>query len=183
MRLRIFLAALAASFSIPVLADSLDINLNNDTVQATYATSWRKAEFNAGFLSNTDQDDWAASIGLLASGEKQTGETRTEAGLGGKVYVASVSNKDVLALGLGGQFSVHPNNGPIGFGGYLYYAPDIITFMDGKKFWEWGARVEFEVVKKTANVYIGYRKMRADLDNNAHVTVDSGGHAGVRISF
>ena len=183
MRLRIFLAAIAAGFSVPVPADSLDINLNNDSVQAIYATDWRKAEFNAGFLSNGDQNDWVASMGLLASGEKQTGEMRTEAGLGGKVYVADVSNKDVLALGLGGQFSVHPNNGPIGFGGYLYYAPDVITFMDGKKFWEWGARVEFEVVKKTANIYVGYRKVRADLDNNSNVTVDSGGHVGVKISF
>jgi hypothetical protein len=183
MRLRIFLAAVAAGFSVPVLADSIDINLNNDSVQGIYATNWRQAEFNAGFLSNTDQNDWVASMGLLASGEKQTGETRTEAGLGGKVYVASVSNKDVLALGLGGQFSVHPNNGPVGFGGYLYYAPDVITFMDGKKFWEWGARVEFEVVKKTANIYVGYRKVRADLDNNSDVTVDSGAHVGVKISF
>ena len=183
MRLRIFLAAVAAGFSVPVPADSLDINLNNDSVQAIYATDWRKAEFNAGFLSNGDQNDWVASMGLLASGEKQTGEMRTEAGLGGKVYVADVSNKDVLALGLGGQFSVHPNNGPIGFGGYLYYAPDVITFMDGKKFWEWGVRAEFEVVKKTANIYVGYRKVRADLDNNTNVTVDSGGHVGVKISF
>jgi len=183
MRLRIFLAAVAAGFSVPVLADSLDINLNNDSVQAIYATDWRKAEFNAGFLSNGDQNDWVASMGLLASGEKQTGEMRTEAGLGGKVYVADVSNKDVLALGLGGQFRVFPNNGPIGFGGYLYYAPDVITFMDGKKFWEWGVRAEFEVVKKTANIYVGYRKVRADLDNNTNVTVDSGGHVGVKISF
>ena len=183
MRLRIFLTAVAASFSVPVLADSLDINLNNDSVQAIYATDWRKAEFNAGFLSNGDQNDWVASMGLLASGEKQTGEMRTEAGLGGKVYVADVSNKDVLALGLGGQFSVHPNNIPIGFGGYLYYAPDVVTFMDGKKFWEWGVRAEFEVVKKTANIYVGYRKVRADLDNNSNVTVDSGGHVGVKISF
>ncbi|MBI3778890.1 MAG: hypothetical protein HY274_08270 [Gammaproteobacteria bacterium] len=183
MRLRIFLAALTAGFSVPVVADSLDINLNNDSVQAIYATAWRQAEFNVGLLSNTDQNDWAASMGLLASGEKQTTDTRLEAGLGGKVYVASVSNKDVLALGLGGQFSVHPNNMPVGFGGYLYYAPDVITFMDGKKFWEWGARVEFEVVKKTANIYVGYRKVRADLDNNNNVTVDSGGHVGVKISF
>ncbi len=183
MRLRIYLATVAACVSGPVLADSLDINLSNDSVQAIYATNWRTAEFNMGVLFNNDRDDWVASVGLLASGEKQTGEGRTEAGLGGKIYAASVSNDDVLALGLGGQFRFFPNNGPIGLSGFLYYAPDIVTFMDGKKFWEWGARVEFEVVKKTANVYLGYRKVRADLDNNAHVTVDSGGHAGVRISF
>ena len=122
-------------------------------------------------------------MGLLALGEQLSGGTRTEGGLGGKLYLADVRNKDVLALGLGGQFRVFPNNGPIGFGGYAYYAPDIVTAMDGKKFFEWGARVEFEMVKKTANIYLGYRKVRADLDNNSRVTVDSGGHVGVRISF
>ncbi len=76
-----------------------------------------------------------------------------------------------------------PNNGPIGFGGYLYYAPNVVTAMDGERFWEAGARVEFEMVKKTANIYLGYRKMRADLDNGQDVTVDSGFHAGVKITF
>lgn len=184
MHFRIFLAATAAVFSAPVLADSIDINLNNDTVQATYATDWRKAEFNAGILSNTDRDDWVASAGLLASGERQTEGGRVEAGLGGKLYGASVSNQDVLALALGGRFCVHPAGVPmLGFSGYAYYAPDVVTFMDGKKFWEWGARLEFEVVKKTANVYVGYRKIRADLDNDARETVDSGAHVGVEISF
>jgi len=183
MRLRIFLAVLTAGFSGAVLADSLDINLNNKSVQAIYGTNWRTAEFNAGLLYNNDRSDWVASAGLLASGMGQTGQTRTEAGLGGKIYGASVDNQNILALGLGGQFSVFPNNGPFGFGAYAYYAPDIVTFMDGKKFWEFGARVEFEVVKNTANVYIGYRKVRADLDNNSNVTVDSGGNVGVKISF
>lgn len=183
MRLRIILAALAAGFSGAISADSLDINLNDDSVQATYATNWRTAEFNAGLLSNTDQNDWAASIGLLALGEQQTGNTRIEAGLGGKIYLADVANQDVLALGLGGQFRTFPDNGPIGLSGYLYYAPDIVTAMDGKKFWELGARVEFEMVKKAANIYLGYRKMRADLDDGRDITVDSGFHVGVKITF
>lgn len=183
MRLRIYLVAVAACVSSPVLADSLDINLSNDSVQGIYATNWRTAEFNTGVLFNNDRNDWVASAGLLASGEKQTAEGRIEAGLGGKIYAASVNNDDVLALGLGGQFRFSPNNGPIGLSGFLYYAPDIVTFLDAKKFWEWGARVEFEVVRKTASVYLGYRKVRADLDNNSHQTVDSGGHVGVRIAF
>ena len=183
MRLRIFLAVIAASISMPVVADSIDINLNNDTVQATYASNLRTAEFNAGFLSNTDHNDWVASIGMLTLGERLTQQGRTEAGVGGKIYVADVSNKDVLALGLGGEVRVFPNNGPFGIGGFLYYAPNIVTTMDGEKFWEWGVRLEFEAVRKSANIYLGYRKVRAELDNNSRVTVDSGGHVGVRISF
>lgn len=183
MRLRIFLAALTAGFSGAVAADSIDINLNDDSIQAIYASNWRTAEFNMGLLTNTDQDDWAASAGLLALGEKQTGASRIEGGLGGKIYFADVADQDVLALGLGGEFRAFPNNGPIGFSGYLYYAPNVVTAMDGERFWEAGARVEFEMVKKTANIYLGYRKMRADLDNGQDVTVDSGLHAGVKITF
>jgi len=183
MRVRIFLAVLTASFSGAVLADSIDINLNNKSVQAIYATNWRTAEFNVGGLYNNDHNDWVASTGLLASGERQTSQMRVEAGLGGKIYGGSVSNQNILALGLGGQISMFPGNGPFGFAAYGYYAPNVVTFMDGKKFWEFGARVEFEVVRKTANVYIGYRKVRADLDNNSDVTVDSGGNVGVKISF
>lgn len=183
MRLRLFLAAVAASASSTVLADSLDVNLSNHSAQATYATNWRTAELNTGLLYNNNHDDWVASVGLLSSGERQTTQTRTEAGLGGKIYAGSITNKDVVALGLGGQFRVFPNNGPIGFSGYAYYAPDIVTFVDAKKFWEFGARVEFEIVKKSADVYLGYREVQADLKNEANGTLDSGFNVGVKISF
>lgn len=183
MRLRIFLAALAAVFSGAAAADALDINLNDESVQAVYTTNWRAAEMNVGLLSNSDQDDWAASVGLLALGEQQSGATRIEGGLGGKIYLVDVANQDVLALGLGGQFRTFPGNGPIGIGGYLYYAPEIVTAMDGDKLWEIGVRAEFEVVKNTANAYVGYRKMRADLDDGRNITVDSGLHVGVKITF
>jgi hypothetical protein len=39
------------------------------------------------------------------------------------------------------------------------------------------------MVRNTASLYVGYRKMRADLDNGQDVTVDSGFHAGVKITF
>lgn len=183
MRFRILLAALTLGMSGAAAADSIDINLNDDAIQAIYATNWRTAEFNVGFLTNSDKDNWAASMGLLALGQKQTGSSRVEGGLGGKLYYADVADQNVLALGLGGQFRVFPGNGPIGLGGYLYYAPDVVTGMDGKHFWEAGARAEFEMVRNSASLYVGYRKMRADLDIGRDVTVDSGWHAGVKIIF
>ena len=179
----IFAVAVAlAAGGAAARADSLDINLNNESIQATYAAELRAAEFNVGALYNDDRDDWVVSMGIVASGEGQGG-TRTEAGLGGKIYGASVDNQDLLALGLGGQFRVFPGNGPVGIGAYGFYAPDIVTGMDGKKFWEAGARLEFELVRRTANIYLGYRKVRAEFTNGTEATIDSGGHVGVRISF
>jgi hypothetical protein len=183
MRVRILLAAVAFCASGAANADSLDINLNNETVQGIYATKWRAAEFNVGALYNNDRNDWFAGAGLLAYGAKDTPQARYEAGVGGRLYAASVNNNDILALGLGGQFRIFPGNGPFAIGGYLYYAPDVVTFMDGKKFWEGGLRLEYEIIKKTASLYVGTRKVRTDLDNGAHETVDSGGHVGVKIVF
>ena len=181
-RLRIFSALLAAGFSGAALADSIDINLNNDSIQAAYASIWRAADFSLGLVSNRETHDWVASAGLLAFGTRQAA-TRTEVAVGGKVYLVSVGNSDLRALGLGGAVRVFPRNGPIAIGGYAFYAPDIVTGGDGKSFWETGVHVDFEVMKNTADIYVGYRKIRAELNDGSHVTVDSGGHVGVRISF
>lgn len=183
MHFRILAGVLAAAFSGAVAADSIDINLSNDSIQATYAGDFRAGEYNFGFLDNDDRDSWVASAGLLVFGDNHGPRARTEVGVGGKIYVASVGNLDVYALGLGGQARVFPNNGPIGIGGYVFYAPDVVTSGDGKEFWEASARVEFEVIKNAASVYVGYRKVRTELDGGGHVTLDSGGHAGLQIRF
>jgi hypothetical protein len=182
-RFPIWAALAAAGFSGAALADSIDINLNDDSIQATYAAYWGAADFSVGFVSNSDKDDWVASVGLLARGTNQSRAARSEVGLGGKVYVVSVGNRDLRALGLGGAGRVFPGGSPIAIGGYAFYAPDVVTGGDGENFWETGVHVDFEVVKNTADFYIGYRKLRAKLDDGSHVTVDSGGHVGVRISF
>lgn len=183
MHTRLLVAALAMGLSGAAAADSVDINLNNDSIRAVYGADWRTAEFNLGLLRNSDKDSWVASAGLLATDRKQTSGARTEVGLGGKIYAVSVGDQDLQALGLGGQFRLFPNDGPIGIGGYGFYAPNVVTTGDGKSFWEAAARVEFEVIKNTANVYIGYSKARAELNGGAHVTVDSGGHVGMHIVF
>jgi hypothetical protein len=183
MHIRALVGALATAFSGAVAADSIDVNLNHDSIQAIYATRVSTAEVNFGFLNNSDRNDWVASAGLLVLGDNRGAQTRTEIGVGGKAYFASVGNQNIYALGLGGQGRVFPNNGPIGIGGYAFYAPDVVTGGHGKQFWEAGARVEFEMIKNTASVYLGYRKVRAELDVGGKVTVDSGGNVGLQINF
>lgn len=183
MRLRLFVAAWLAVFCTAAQADSLDINLNDDTVEAAYATYFRTAELSFGGLYNEDREDWVAHAGLLALGVRESRGSRSYAGLGGKLFFASVNDEEILALGLGGLLRWFPGNGPVGVGASLFYAPDVVTGMDGEKFWEFTARVEFEVVKETASLYLGYRKIRAELDTGAKVDVDEDPHIGVRISF
>lgn len=183
MLLRTILVTALAGYAAAVSADALDINVSSDTVEAGYTVNFRSAEFTAGALYNRDRDDWVASAGLLAKGELGGTSTRSEAGLGGKVYGASVGSQELLAVGLGGQFRIFPGNGPFGIGAYGYYAPEILTGLDGNRFWEAGARAEFEVVQRTASLYVGYRKVRANLDNGSAANIAKGGFAGIRVSF
>jgi hypothetical protein len=171
----------------PALADSLDLNLRSDAVQFTYGHSYRAAEVTGGALWKDKENDsgsrWAAHLGLLASGERETRGSRWQAGLGGRLYFAEAGSSEALALALGGQVRWSPGDSPLGLGAYGYFAPDIVTGADAKRFWEAGARVEFEVVRNTASVYVGYRKMEMRLESDADVTLDDGGHVGVRIVF
>lgn len=182
MYLRMFVVVFAALFSELALADSVDINLSNDDIQVTYGNSFRSAELTAGALYNED-DDWAVHVGLVALGEKRGRSSRSDAGLGGRLYYASAGDNDAVALGLGGQFRWFPGNGAIGLGAYAFYAPDIVTGADAERFWDAGVRVEIEVVRRTASVYLGYSKVEMRLEDGPDVTVNKGGHVGLSLKF
>ena len=180
---RTSIAVLLLFFSQGSLADSFDINVSDDSVEMTYAHAFRSAEASFGALYNDDQDDWLAEVGLVSLGSKQSAQSRSDVGLGGRIYAASASDNDVLALALGGQFTWFPGNGIIGVGGYFFYAPDILTGGDSENFWDAAVRLEFEVIRQSATVYLGYRKIETRLDNGPDVTLDKGANIGLRIRF
>ena len=66
--------------------------------------------------------------------------------------------------------------------GQVFWSPDIVTFMDARRFTFLTARVEYEILQQAA-VYAGYRKIRAALENGPDAKVESGPHIGVRLEF
>ncbi|MFN0314441.1 MAG: YfaZ family outer membrane protein [Burkholderiales bacterium] len=182
MHLRSIVFVLLALASRFVSAGSVDVNLSNETIEAKLYVNATTADWVFGILHNRDQEDWAASAGLLSAGESAFAGSRIEGGLGGKIYGVSASNSDVLALALGFQARWFPGNGPFALTAYAFYAPRVVTLADGTQFFDMGLRAEFEVMKNSY-VYIGYRQMRTELDNNIKVDLDKGGFAGIQIKF
>jgi len=178
----IVLALLAGASASAGAEGSVDVNLSNRTIEAQYATGAGSAEFSVGGLYNEDQKDWEVNVGLLAAGDTQVSGSRLDAGLGGRVYAVHVSDKDLVALALGGRVRWFPGNGSFGIGGYTFYAPAVVTVMDGDHFWDSGVRAELELQKNTA-LYVGYRWMRAYLNNETSPYVDKGGFVGIQIGF
>jgi len=182
MHLRLIAFALLAAASFSAAAGSIDVNLSNDTIEAKFYANAGAADWVFGGLYNRDTKDRALSVGLLAMGDSAIGNSRMEGGLGGKLYSVTVGNGEVLALALGGQLRWFPGNGSFALGAYAFYAPHVVTFLDGQRFFDIGVRAEVEVIRNSF-VYVGYRQVQAELDDNTKLNVDKGAFVGMQIKF
>jgi len=180
MRLIVFGLLAAASFS--AAAGSVDLNLSNHSIEAKFYANAGAADWTFGGLYNRDTRDRALNVGLLATGDSAIGNSRFEGGLGGKVYSVAVGNADVLALALGGQMRWFPGNGSFALGAYVFYAPHVVTLLDGQRFFDVGVRAEVELIRNSF-LYVGYRQVQAELDNQVKLNVDKGAFIGVQIKF
>ena len=180
--MRCIAAAVLALASFSAVAGSVDINLSNDTLEAKYEQAVGAADWTFGGLYNRDDKNYDFNVGLLAAGEGNAGNSRVEGGLGGKIYAIHVAGSDVAALALGGQIRWFPGNRSFAFGGYAFYAPKVVTFIDGKNFYDTGLRAEVEVFRNSF-AYVGVRWTRAELNDGSQPYVDRGGFAGVMVKF
>lgn len=175
---------LAAGANTAAVAASLDLNLNNDVVEGSYNSDPTTYQYRFGALYDDRHSDWLGHAGFVALGEHSSPQFRSNIGIGGRVYGGSPGPFHLLAVPLGGQFIFYPGNSPVGFGGYVYYAPNVLTGLDATRFYDLGARVEFEVIKPTVLLYIGYRKVEARFKSGGGTsTIDEGGHVGLQVRF
>lgn len=171
-----------------VKAGTLDLNINNDSVQFLYSTPVTSeaglggANLEMGMIY-TEEDDYLGIVGLDIKGEAGSGSPGLIAGVGIRGYGVSTDKVDIGALAIGGLVHYSP---PIlsrlGIVGQIYYSPEILTFMDGKHLQSAEVRVEYKVLTQ-AVVYLGYRNIDADLDNGGKMDLDDGGHLGIRYMF
>ncbi len=180
MRWIAFAALAAASFS--AVAGTLDINLSNDALEAKYEAPAGAADWTFGGLYNRDDKNYAFNVGLLATGDGSAGKSRVSGGLGGKIYLVHFPGEDLTALALGGQLRWFPGNDWLALAGYAFYAPKVVTFLDGKNFYDAGLRVEVEVFRNSF-AYLGYRWTRAELEDGSKPYVDTGGFLGLMVKF
>jgi len=170
----------AATFS--ATAGTLDANLSNDTLEAKFDAPLGAANLTIGGLYNRDDKNYLLDVGLLAAGDGSVGTSRFSGGLGGKIYTVHVAGSNVGALALGGELRWFPGNGPFALGGYAWFAPSVVTFIDGKDFYDTGLRAEVEVFRNSF-AYLGYRWTRAKLEDGSQPYVDRGGFLGIMVKF
>jgi hypothetical protein len=179
------LSLLIASTSI--LADTVDINLRDNSFQLQYIAPMGRdtlgsSELHAGFLYTNNHDRYG-DFGLQVKGSVGNRDSGLTAGVGLKGLLASVNGNSAAALALGGQvrYSI-PVVTRLGVVGQVYFSPNIVTYRDAERFAEAIARVEYEVIPQ-AVAYLGYRRISVSLVNKPDAVLDTGFHVGVRMTF
>ncbi|HEY4732285.1 MAG TPA: YfaZ family outer membrane protein [Gammaproteobacteria bacterium] len=170
------------------MAQTLDINLSDDTAQFKYITPvgfqnrLGGTELELGFLSTTT-DDVMAIAGFQAVDEAGSGSPGLKVGVGVKGFAGTINSNDVYAVTLGaeGRFAP-PALNRFGIYGSVHFAPDVVTFGDTERLVYINVRLEYEILSQ-ATAYLGYRKIRADLTGGEDVSIDNGAHIGLQFLF
>jgi len=179
-------------FSASTLADTVDVNLRDNSAQFQYKSSLGRdalgnTEFHAGALY-ADKNNMMADFGLLVKDDLGDNAPGFSVGVGIKGISAKVSGnsntaKTTAAMALGGFLRYSPPATPrLGVVGQIYLSPNITTFGDADRYVEATIRGEYEVIP-AAVVYLGYRRIGFGIKNSAYAVLDEGGFLGVRLSF
>lgn len=187
MFLRRILALSLLAFSTTVLADAFDVNLNDTSVQLQYRASMGhdtlgRSELHFGYLY-ADKNNSFGDLGILVQDEVGSNAPGVTIGVGLKGVIAKSQNFNATALAIGGLVRFAPfTDTRFGIGGLVYLSPNIVTFGDADRFIETGVKLDYEVIPQ-AVVYLGYRKIKFNLQTASDGTLNEGVNVGVKMSF
>jgi hypothetical protein len=176
-------AFLLAAMSSSAAADSLDINLHDEALRATYAVippAKRGVEVEVGHYFNED-DQYVSHAGMHVSGENWSKRGVFELGLGGRLIYVNTDPLDAGALAIGARLRFSPVQ-RVGLGASVYYAPQIVTFLDGENYSEVSVNLDYQLLPQ-AFVYVGYRNIELDFEGVRDVELDDKVHVGMKLLF
>lgn len=190
MTTRLLFALLLLAFGVinnAALANGLEINLSGDSVWVKYSkrisgTQFGRNEAGAGILYNTN-DNIMFEADLTVIDETGSKTPGLDAGVGPKIYVGATKNREYLSFALGGLLAYRPlimNRVVMQVHGY--YAPSIVSWIDADHMWEVGGRIGYEIVP-SAQIYVGYRKIYADVDIKKERTIEENAVLGLLMNF
>lgn len=190
-KLRYLVAAAMFLCVHPAFADMFNVQLSNNSGRFNYSTEvfggqYGPVDLEMGLFFNQDSDKML-HLGMAVRND--TLDNPLVISIGTRVYFGDVGNAPdqvhakFAAIAIGGELLFIPDNlGGLGFGVYYYVAPSVVTYMDADGFNEYGVRLNYEITKQ-ANVSLGYRKIKVDLNTGSSQSVDSSVYFGIGLRF
>ncbi|MDP6674337.1 MAG: YfaZ family outer membrane protein [Gammaproteobacteria bacterium] len=170
-----------------VIADELDLSLNNDALRLQYVYKMESSGLNldTGWLHHSDNGD-ILHAGVHLVDLASSGRDKLEAGLGGRFVYTNGDHSDQsgFAVPIGGFVRFTPEAiNRLSVVGSLYYAPSILAIGDMDEYQEASFRVSYSVIRD-ADMYVGARYARGDYKKGvADARFDSGMHIGMTLRF
>lgn len=184
-RLLTFLGLLLLSSR--ALAAGADLSVSDESARLTldFPLPSNNIMIDASWLHHTDNGE-TLSVGGYVTGLAAGGSRSLTAGVGTRFYYLDYdegSREEGYSLSLGGFVRYEfPNYDRVAVGGSLFYGPGVLSFGDSDSFYEVGAWAGYSILKD-AEVYLGWRRIRTDFDDDGNSTMDSGVHIGLRARF
>lgn len=182
---RIILLLTALLMSSTASAEEVNIQLSSDTARFMYLTEafgqdFGRLELEVGFLYN-ENDNSLINAGLLVRGESVS--VPLIVSLGARAYYADLDTATVGALAIGGDLLLSPESwGGFGLGGFYFTAPGVVSFIDATDLTEYGAYVNFQITPQ-ARFALGYKNIKASIENAADIEIDDGAYFSLNLSF
>jgi len=174
-------------------AGELGLYVAEEAFQVDYSKDIRlmemeESKLSAAFYFNEDRDI-IINAGLMLPGLlKDRLPIPLSFSVGARAYISLLTeptNKDVfvLAPGAGARFDIPVNfDMPMAVTADFFYGPSILTFGDADQLLDFTARFEVTVIPR-ATGFIGYRKLRFELDNIGNQDYEDSFHIGMRYRF
>ena len=168
-------------------AAELDLSVSNDSARLAVSGPVRgdNVQVEGSLLHHQDNGNVLGVAGYL-TGAAAGGNAPLEAGLGLKLSWIDHDRgleEDGGALAIGGflRYTL-PEYDRFAVGGGLYYAPDVLSFGDVQDHLELSGWASYSVIRQ-AELYLGWRSVKTDFDDEGEVTLDTGFHLGLRARF
>jgi|SRR5690554_2279490 len=165
-------------------ASEFDLNLSDDSANAsvTITPANRSIDFGAGYIYQ-EGGTHIANLDFHARGRTAIGNLPTTVGIGAQFNWFDEDPVDGGAIGIGGFTRINiPTVPGLGVNLSAYYAPSITSFGDADHFYRWDANLTYRIIQN-ADVYLGYREVRVDLEHASYITLNDGLIAGFTIHF
>lgn len=188
-RWSLVLAAMLCAAPALALAQGsgLDVNLSDHAVRAAYDSELTLSGLDLSFegLHNADYGNLAGvGLGLRANANPSGSPVTVLIGVKALWLDPSytgVTSGEALALGAGVNFPL-PSYNRIAFGGYIYWAPSVTSFGNGRRFLEEEVRGGYRLLPN-GTVYLGYRHVTAAFKNTDNLLLDNGFNVGFELRF
>ncbi len=177
-------AGLGLMISFASLADEADLNISNRSVngQLNFLTNSREVEFGGGYVYRKGGTN-VANLDMHARGQTAIGNLPTTVGVGARLSTFQEDDLDGTAVGLGGYAHVKVPEVPgLGFKAGFHLAPAITSFSDIERFYRTDIRATYRVIQ-SADIYGGYRSIRAKIESGDEETLDESFHLGFTLFF